>query len=766
MHSLEEILKSTFKLEAFRDGQKEVIESIVAGEDTVVFMPTGGGKSLTYQLPGIARPGVAIIISPLISLMKDQIDKLDALGLRAECINSTIDPATQQDILSDLASPDPEGKWPIKFLYIAPERLNSQAFLRAISNIQISLLAVDEAHCVSQWGHDFRPSYMRIRDFIANLRAKQAFPVVALTATATKKVRDDIVERLGLTKYAMFTKGFDRKNIIILVREISSKNDKLAKTLDIIEKVAGSGIIYCSSRKVVGEVYDFLKQNDVDVGMYTGAMESGNREDTQNAFMNDDHKVIVATNAFGMGIDKKDIRFVIHYNLPGSIENYYQEVGRGGRDGKRAFGIVLASYGDTKIQEFFIENSNPPKESILKLYDSLYSEFKDGEWRGSPVLKTQSVMAQEAGIENAMQVGSILNIFEKYGVIQKGFEWEIDEGFRGRGLTLALGKMPADKLPVDWKKQQLLETEAKYKLEQIKKLLFYPSCRKRFILEYFGDTEDLATLSENCWACDYCIEKDKYMSGSESQLVNLSIFEIVLDVVSDLDAKFGSNMIALFLQGSQDQKLISRGLDDDENFGVLSEYSNELILAVIEALIVQGFLDKTSGMYPLLTTTPRGRFSIQREQLLKNQEADLQSYVAMKAKGNVFKKSKTSSKSTSKAGGTSKKSSSGDTYQATLALLKIGKDIKTIADERGVHSLTIETHVEKLFEEWHLTPAELTALVDAGHLTIVADIMAKYFPAWSDKLRPIKDALESNGHSKVTYFEIKAQLLLQGKTAK
>lgn len=220
---------------------------------------------------------------------------------------------------------------------------------------------------------------MRIRDFIANLRAKQAFPVVALTATATKKVRDDIVERLGLTKYAMFTKGFDRKNIIILVREISSKNDKLAKTLNIIEKVAGSGIIYCSSRRVVSEVYEFLQQNNVDVGMYTGAMESGNREDTQNAFMNDDHKVIVATNAFGMGIDKKDIRFVVHYNLPGSIENYYQEVGRGGRDGKRAFGVVLASYGDTKIQEFFIENSNPPKESILKLYDSLYSEFKDGE---------------------------------------------------------------------------------------------------------------------------------------------------------------------------------------------------------------------------------------------------------------------------------------------------------------------------------------------------------------------------------------------------
>ncbi len=359
MQKYETLLRDVFHLESFRDGQEEIIESVARGDDTLVFMPTGGGKSLTYQLPGLVREGLVIVISPLISLMKDQVDKLNQLDIHTRAINSTISPDEQQRILEELSMGRAIEDTPIKFLYIAPERLNSQMFLRVIRSVKVALVAIDEAHCISQWGHDFRPSYMRIRDFLVRLREASDFPTVALTATATPKVRQDIVERLGLTKCNVFTKGFDRKNIIILVREISAKADKLRKTLEIIQKIQGSGIVYCSSRKVVSEVYEFLSSRGVSVGMYTGAMGHGDREDTQNAFMQSDCDVIVATNAFGMGIDKKDIRYVIHYNLPGSIESYYQEVGRAGRDGKQSFGVVLASYGDTKIQEFFIENSHP-----------------------------------------------------------------------------------------------------------------------------------------------------------------------------------------------------------------------------------------------------------------------------------------------------------------------------------------------------------------------------------------------------------------------
>lgn len=333
---IDRIIKTVFGFDAFRDGQREIVESVVSGRDTLVFMPTGGGKSLTYQVPGIALPGTAIVISPLISLMKDQIDKLNSLGIRAERIDSTV-PYSDQRAILDAAESGSRADMPVKFLYVAPERLNSEEFLRIAAKMDIALVAVDEAHCVSQWGHDFRPSYMKIRGFLEKLRERKRFPVMALTATATKKVRKDLVERLGLRDYAEFTKGFDRKNLVLLVREIGPEAEKLMKTLEIVQMTPGTGIIYCSSRKAVEKVMEYLLKKGVDAVAYTGAMDAASREISQNRFMDGDCDVVVATNAFGMGIDKKDIRYVVHYNLPGSIESYYQEVGRGGRDGKRWF---------------------------------------------------------------------------------------------------------------------------------------------------------------------------------------------------------------------------------------------------------------------------------------------------------------------------------------------------------------------------------------------------------------------------------------------
>lgn len=376
--SILSVLQETFGLQDFREGQEDIIRSVLSGNDTLVFMPTGGGKSLTYQIPGITLDGITIVISPLISLMKDQIDRLREKGIASACINSTISLQEQRDILEEIRYP---GEFPIKFIYIAPERLNNKEFLEVTRKAKIGLVAIDEAHCISQWGHDFRPSYMKIRDFLTDLRNREPeneeepgpVPVIALTATATKKVRTDIMERLGLARVKEFVYGFDRKNIVMLVREIAKKEEKLEKVAEIVEKTPGSGIVYAASIKNVEEVYSYLRSKGISVGKYTGDMDAASREMSQNEFMDDTTRVVVATNAFGMGIDKKDIRFVIHYNLPGSVESYYQEIGRAGRDGKTSIAIILASFSDTKIQEFFVENSNPGQEEILEFYDYLYA---------------------------------------------------------------------------------------------------------------------------------------------------------------------------------------------------------------------------------------------------------------------------------------------------------------------------------------------------------------------------------------------------------
>ncbi|MDD2565633.1 MAG: RecQ family ATP-dependent DNA helicase [Candidatus Gracilibacteria bacterium] len=543
--NIAEILQSHFGLDNFREGQEEIIESVIDGNNTLVFMPTGGGKSLTYQLPGIVRSGVTIVISPLISLMKDQVDKLDLLGIRAELVNSSIGAKEKQYILDELQKNN-NAPNPIKFLYIAPERLLNEDFLFAIKKQKIALLAIDEAHCISQWGHDFRPSYMKIKRFIAGLKANNSdFPIMALTATATKKVRDDIVVRLGIDKYKEFTKGFDRKNIVILVREINKKAEKLEKVLEIVTKTPGVGIIYSASIKNVEEVYDYLKANGISVGKYTGDMKTSDREINQNKFMNDEFKVIVATNAFGMGIDKNDIRFVIHYNLPGSIENYYQEVGRAGRDDKLSYGVVIASFQDTKIQEFFIDNSNPTKAEVLDFYDYLYKNIPLGEGKGYKILKTYYALSKESGIGNDMKVGAIIRLLEKYGILQRGIgEQDSDNDFRGKGITLIQEKRIHSGVLIDWILLETLKKESYFKLDQIKKLLFYPTCRKRFILNYFSDFRDLATLGDNCGKCDFCIDSKKGINRMDEYKLRFSADKTsktktksVLDKAKDLIKK-------------------------------------------------------------------------------------------------------------------------------------------------------------------------------------------------------------------------------------
>lgn len=507
---LEELLETYFWYTSFRAGQLEVIESVIHWHDTLVFMPTGGGKSLTYQIPWLYLEGLTIVISPLISLMKDQVDMLESRGIDVGVINSTVSEEYKYDIFQRLTGGSDTLKRPkLKFLYIAPERLKSREFLRIMQSVNIACIAVDEAHCVSQWGHDFRPSYMKVKDFITSLRTKNTFPVMALTATATEKVRADITTRLHLTKPQIFTAGFDRENIFLAVRILNKTVEKLDKAMEIINQIKGSGIIYCSSRKAVGEVYDHLQTRGISVWKYTWEMQGEEREREQNRFMNDEYKVMVATNAFGMGIDKSDIRFVIHYNFPWSIESYYQEVGRAGRDGKKSVWVVIASYQDEKTQEYFIENTYPTKEEIIQFYNYLYQPFALWEGKWEIILKTQYVMASESGIKSDMRVSSILKLFEKYGILEKGVEQsKMAEGFRGRGLTLTQEKRVFSHILIDWKHQELLEKEAYDKLAHIKKMLFNShTCRKRYILSYFGDELDLKKIGDNCAMCDVCTGK-------------------------------------------------------------------------------------------------------------------------------------------------------------------------------------------------------------------------------------------------------------------
>jgi len=752
MQNLEKILKKNFWFDSFRDWQKEIIENIISWNNTLVFMPTGWWKSLTYQLPWIVLDWLTIVISPLISLMKDQIDSLNSLWIKARLINSTISSFEISEILSDLQT---NSQNPIKFLYIAPERLNSSRFLDAIKNVKISLLAVDEAHCISQWGHDFRPSYMKIHSFIEELKEVwNSFPIVALTATATQKVRNDIKQRLGIEDAKEFTKWFDRTNIAIIVREIWEKQKKLEKVLEILENTKGSWIIYCSSRKSVDEVYEVLQEYNIKSWKYTWAMTPEVREEMQNKFMNGEYKVIVATNAFWMGIDKKDIRFIIHYNLPWSIENYYQEIWRAGRDWKQSFAVCIASYWDTKIQEFFIENTYPTKEEVLKVYDYLYEKIKLWEGKWTSIQKTINEISAHS-IWNEMKTSSSLKILEKYNIISRGIdEFEREQNFRGRWITLTQEKRVHSHLLINWKKQEDLKHEAYYKLEQIKRLLFYPSCRRKFILEYFWDKWDLEKIWDNCGSCDFCLDKKKFDKLEKKDLISLSSFSIILDLVKKNDEKFWANLIAKTLYWSEDKKVIQNNLDLESAYWALKDYNFDVITAMIDALRFEGYLYKTNWTYPMLGITELWSAVLVRDKALKEILEELNTYVVWKVWLNIFKKQKDKKE---------KKSNKIDTKLETLKLLKEWKNLQEIAKIRGLKPLTIENHVVDLYSIWELSLSEVFKLVSFSHIKKVKDIVKEKFNSEVDKLKPIKEELEKMWDKDISYFEIKVALEMINK---
>ena len=483
--------------------QEEIISRVLDKQDTLVLMPTGGGKSLCYQFPALYFGGLTIVVSPLIALMKDQVDRLRANGIPAAFINSTLTAAEYSRTQRQAQSGQ------LKILYLAPERLALPGFRDFLHSIEISLIAIDEAHCISEWGHDFRPDYRNLKTL---RRDFPAVPLIALTATATEKVRADIVAQLGLRQQEIFVSSFNRPN---LSYEVRPKNNSFGSLLALLRKhEKGAAIIYCFSRKGTEAMATNLAANGLDALPYHAGLDSSTRRRTQEKFIRSEVRIVVATIAFGMGIDKPDIRLVIHFDLPKSVEGYYQETGRAGRDGLPSECVLFYSYGDKIKHEHFISH-----------------------------------------IENEVE-----------------------------------------------------QENTRQKLDQMVAFCELQTCRRRYLLEYFGEKWG----EEGCGGCDICVSPREEYDATD-------IAQRILSAVIRTGERFGAVHISNVLQGSSTKQVRSRGHDRLSVFGIAREYSEESLRQSIDALLAQGLLAKDGDGYRTLAVTSSGRaFLKSRDELTLN----------------------------------------------------------------------------------------------------------------------------------------------------
>lgn len=410
LNAAREILKSTFGYDNFRGGQETVMLSLLNGRDTLAIMPTGGGKSLCYQVPALMLPGITLVVSPLIALMKDQVDSLRKLGYPAAVINSQSGIHDVQRVYLDLSQSR------LKLLFISPERFGSDSFVQQMLRFPISLVAVDEAHCISEWGYDFRPSYQKIADGISKCIPPERLrpATLALTATATDEVLGDIKTHLRLQTPVFFTGGFERDNLSLSVFKVENKRGRL---LEILKGVGGAAVVYAQSRKAVEETALLLKKSGISAAFYHAGLGDAARSDIQEKFFSNHYRVICATNAFGMGINKSDVRTVVHLDLPETLEAYYQEAGRAGRDGIKSFAVMLYAAADIERRRYMIENAYPSPKEIQTVYSALASMARDNPY-SQVIIEREALRGQISkalGKDfSSVKFGAAIGVLERY----------------------------------------------------------------------------------------------------------------------------------------------------------------------------------------------------------------------------------------------------------------------------------------------------------------------------------------------------------------